>query len=136
MAVVEDVEEGEGGVLADGGVGVGVDEVPGGADVRVGDVEAGVEGLEGAEGEGARAGFVGRVDGFVFGFVRGGHVPVEVVLEAVVVGGGGRGREGLGGRVAEGRRGGDEMGFGGGDEPCGECRGDVGVFLSRISTSA
>lgn len=89
MTVVEDVEEGEGGVLADGGVGVGVDQIPGGADVGVGDVEAGVEGLEGVEGEGARTGFVGRVDGFIFGFIPRGHVPIEVVFEAVVVRGGG-----------------------------------------------
>lgn len=39
VTVVEDVEEGEAGVLVDGLVGRGVDEVPGGPDVRVGDVE-------------------------------------------------------------------------------------------------
>ena len=43
MPVVEDVEEGEGGVVGNGGVGGGVDEVPSGAEVGVGDVEGGVE---------------------------------------------------------------------------------------------
>ena len=43
VAVIEDVEEGEGGVFGDGRGREGVDEVPGGADVGVGDVEGGVE---------------------------------------------------------------------------------------------
>ncbi|KAI4185334.1 MAG: hypothetical protein LQ346_005931, partial [Caloplaca aetnensis] len=113
VPVVEDVQEGEGGVLADGGVGVGVHEVPGGADVRVRDVQAGVEGLEGGEGERAGAGLVGGVDGFVFGDVGGGHVPVEIVFEAVAVGGrgGGGGGEGLRGGVPEGGGGGYEVCF-------------------------
>lgn len=40
VSVVEDVEEGEAGVFVDGARGGGVDEIPGGADVRVGNVEA------------------------------------------------------------------------------------------------
>lgn len=39
MAVVQDVEEGETGVFVDGWGGRGVDKVPGGTDVSVGDVE-------------------------------------------------------------------------------------------------
>ena len=66
VAVVEDVEESEGGVFSDAFAGVGVDEVPGAANVGVGDVEAGVEGFERVEGEVARTGFVGGVDGVVF----------------------------------------------------------------------
>jgi hypothetical protein len=38
VAVVEDVQEGERGVFVDCGRGGGVNEVPGGTDVRVGDV--------------------------------------------------------------------------------------------------
>lgn len=45
VAVVEDVQEGERGVFVDCGRGGGVNEVPGGADVRVGDVEGFVERL-------------------------------------------------------------------------------------------
>jgi hypothetical protein len=45
VAVVEDVEEGEGGVFVDGLGGGGVDEVPCGADVGVWDIEGLVEGL-------------------------------------------------------------------------------------------
>lgn len=113
MAVAQDVEERERGVFTDGFVGVGVHEVPGGADVGVRDVEAGVEGLEGGECQGAGVpGFVREVDGFVFLDGGGGHVPVEVVAEAL---GGGRGGgdwgEGLR-AVAEGGGGGDEVGFG------------------------
>lgn len=108
VPVVEDVQEGKGGVLADGLVGVGVHEVPGGADVRVRHVQTGVEGLESGEGEGARAGLVGGVDGFVFGDIGRGHVPVEIIFEAVAVGGGSGGRgEGLRGGVAEGGGGGN-----------------------------
>lgn len=39
VAVVEDVEEGEGGVFVDSGRSRRVDEVPSGTDVGVGDVE-------------------------------------------------------------------------------------------------
>lgn len=39
MAVVQDVEEGETGVFVDGRSGGGVYQVPGGADVSVGDVK-------------------------------------------------------------------------------------------------
>jgi hypothetical protein len=49
VAVVEDVEEGEGCVFGDGGGGGWVDEVPGGADVCVGDGEGVVEVLEGVD---------------------------------------------------------------------------------------
>ncbi len=49
VPVVEDVQEGEGGVVRDGGRGRGVDQVPGGADVGVGDVEGGVEWFEGVD---------------------------------------------------------------------------------------
>lgn len=130
MAVIKDVEESEGGVFADGFVGVGVHEVPGRADVGVWDIEGGVEGLKGVEGQGAGAGFVGGVDGFVFGSVGRGYVPVEVVFEAVFVGGGGWGGERLRGRVAEGGGGGYKVRFGGGDEPCRKGLGDVRIFLS------
>lgn len=44
MAVVEDVEEGEGRVVGDGVSGGGVYQVPGGADVGVRDGEGLVEG--------------------------------------------------------------------------------------------
>lgn len=47
VAVVEDVEEGEGGGFGERWGGVRVDEVPGGGYVGVGDGEGGVEGLEG-----------------------------------------------------------------------------------------
>lgn len=47
VAVVQDVEKGEAGVLVDGGAGRGVDEVPGGPDVGVGDIERFVQFLEG-----------------------------------------------------------------------------------------
>lgn len=43
VSVVEDVEEGEGGVFVDRGGSGWVDKVPGGADVSVGDVEGVVE---------------------------------------------------------------------------------------------
>lgn len=43
MSVVEDVEEGERGIFVDSGGGGRVDEVPGRADVGVGDVEGVVE---------------------------------------------------------------------------------------------
>lgn len=49
VSVVEDVEEGEGGVFGDCGGGRGVDEIPGGADVGVGYGEGVVEGLEGVD---------------------------------------------------------------------------------------
>jgi hypothetical protein len=49
VPVVEDVKEGEAGVLVDGGVGLGVDKVPGRADVGVGDLEGLVEVLEGCD---------------------------------------------------------------------------------------
>ena len=57
-----------------------IDEVPRAADIGVWDVEARVEGFEGGEGERAVRRFVGVVDGFVFRFVAGSHVPVEVVF--------------------------------------------------------
>ena len=62
VTVIENMEESEGGVFSDDFVGVGVDEVPGAADVGVWDVEAGVEGFKGVERKGAGAGFVGCVD--------------------------------------------------------------------------
>ncbi len=49
VAVVEQVQEGEGGVVGDGRGGGGVDQGPGGAEVGGGDVEGGVEGVEGVD---------------------------------------------------------------------------------------
>ncbi|KAL9614595.1 MAG: hypothetical protein Q9167_000964, partial [Letrouitia subvulpina] len=113
MAVAQDMEERERGMFSDGFVGVRVHEVPGGADVGVGDVEAGVERLERGEGQGAGVpGLVREVDGFVFLDGGGGHVPVEVVAEDVWGRrGGGDWGEGLR-AVAEGGSGGDKVGFG------------------------
>ena len=82
---------------------------------------------------------VRAVDGGVFGYLAGGHVPVESGFQArggregvggvgVVVevgGGGGKG----GGGAGEGAVSLDEVGFGFGDEPVGQGGGDVGVFL-------
>ena len=86
MALVEDVQEGEGGVGANfRGLGR-VDEVPGAGEVGIGHIEAGIEGGEGGEGEGPLPRFVRAVDGFVFRFVGGGHVPVEIRFQPGRVG--------------------------------------------------
>lgn len=49
VAVVEDVKEGKAGIFVNGACGGGVDEVPGGAYVRIGDVKAVVEILKSAD---------------------------------------------------------------------------------------
>lgn len=49
MAVIEDVQEGEAGIFVDGRRGRRVDQVPGRADVGVGNGEGVVEVLEGGD---------------------------------------------------------------------------------------
>jgi hypothetical protein len=49
VAVVQDVEEGEASIFGDGGRGRGVDQVPGGADVGVRNVEGVVKGFKGLD---------------------------------------------------------------------------------------
>ena len=135
VAVGEDVQEGEGGVLVDSWVGAWVDEVPRRAHVRVRHVERGVQRLQRGERQLAARGGVGAVDGVVLRRRARRHVPVEAAFEpgrAAVVVGPGRGGP-LEGRLraGEGARGGDEVGFGGGDEPVGEGAGHGGVFLEK-----
>ena len=129
MAIVQDVQEGQRGVLADGLLRARVDQVPRAAHVCVRHVERGVQWLERAEGDVAARVGVGGVDLAVFAFVGWAHVPVEAIFEArrVVV------REiralELWFAAGEGAGGLHEVGFGGGDEPVGEGAGHGGVFL-------
>ena len=119
-ALVQDVEEGETGVFAHACAGLGIDEVPGKADVRVRDVVETVEQAgEGLEGDVAVRVAVGRIDLLVLGLVGRRHVPVEAIAQAgrvVVVFD--RLEGGLGARQSAVCL--DQVGFGLGDEPVGQ----------------